>query len=444
MSDSLSRRHFLSLSALASTPLILPNSVWAAPPSERLNLGFIGMGTQNRGLLSNFLRQDGTQVMAVCDVDGNRRENAQETVEKYYNEHKPDGWKGCDAYNDFRKIIERDDIDAVVIATPDHWHAIITVAALNSGKDVYCEKPLTHNIHEAISVMNAVTSNKSVLQTGSMQRSMKEFRVACELVQNGAIGTVSHIECSFGPPARPCDLPEESMEPGLDWKMWLGPAKMRPYHSKLSPRGVHKHFPDWRSYREFGGGMVTDWGAHHLDIAQWGLGMDDSGPVKVVPPKDVEKAKNGAQLTYANGVSVVHGGTIGVRFHGAEGEVAVDRGRFAFKRHGKTVSRFLRREDGGSLERALVIAEREALTDSSKKLYKSNHHVQDFLNAVKSRTQPITHAGVGGRTAICCHLMNAAYYSGEMFYWDPAKLDFAYGTGKPEWLTRDYQAGWKV
>ena len=220
-------------------------------------------------------------------------------------------------YNDFREIIERDDINAVCIATPDHWHTIPVIAALETGKDVYCEKPLTHNIHEAIAIMNAVEAHKRVLQTGSMQRSMKEFRVACELVRNGVIGTIERVECSFGPPGVPCDLPEEEMEPGLDWNMWVGPAPMRPYNSILSPRGIHDHFPDWRNYREFGGGMVCDWGAHHLDIAQWGLGMDESGPVEVHPP-DEPAATEGAVLVYADGVRVLHKGGFGAHFYGSE------------------------------------------------------------------------------------------------------------------------------
>ena len=160
----------------------------------------------------------------------------------------------------------------MVIATPDHWHAIIAIAATDAGKDIYCEKPLTDTIHEARALVQAVRSQQRVFQTGSMQRSMPEFRTACELVRNGVIGKISRVEAGFGGPAKWCDLPAEPMEPGLDWDMWLGPAPLRDYNEILSPRGVNKHFPMWRMYREYGGGMVTDWGAHHLDIAQWGLG----------------------------------------------------------------------------------------------------------------------------------------------------------------------------
>jgi len=265
-----SRRNVIK--AVATMPFILPSRIWASetPPSDRLGVGFIGMGIQSRGLLNSFLHED-VQVLAVCDVDTTRREAARKKVDEHYAALPASGRPGCAAYDDFRELLARKDVDAVCIATPDHWHAIVTLAALRAGKDVYCEKPLTHNIHEAIEVMKAVDANRRVLQTGSMQRSMKEFRVACELVRNGAIGKVERILCSFGDPAVPCDLPEEPMEFGLDWDMWLGPAPARAYSSVLSPRGLHDHFPDWRLYREFGGGMVTDWGAHHLDIAQWGM-----------------------------------------------------------------------------------------------------------------------------------------------------------------------------
>jgi len=440
-----SRRSFLASAAAASVPFILPSRVWSAAtaPSNRLTMGFIGMGKQNRGLLQNFLRQD-TRVLAVCDVDKTRRESAMKIVDDFYQGQSGGSPGACAGYIDFRELIARKDIDAVCIATPDHWHAIITLAALQSGKDVYCEKPLTHNIHEALEVMKTVKARGRVLQTGSMQRSMSEFRVACELVRNGVIGKVQRVECSFGDPGRPCDLPEEAMEPGLDWDLWLGPAPKRPYNSVLSPRGVHDHFPDWRNYWEFGGGMVTDWGAHHLDIAQWGLGMDDSGPVEVLPAPEGTRAKRGVTMVYANGVTVVHKNGFGVDFFGSEGEVQVNRGQFTFTRNGELVSKFSRREDGGSLQSAIYKAEKAFLANAKVKLYRSESHTLDFLNCVKDRRQPITNESVGGHSVICCHLMNLAYYHGQKIQWDPAQNTFAGGTGDPAWLTRDYRSPWKV
>lgn len=443
-----SRRTFLkrAVASAAVAPFVLPSRIWAAEtkPNSRLTMGFIGMGKQNRGLLGGFLGQE-TKVLAVCDVDTTRREAAQKRVDEYYAQKGEQGGS-CAAYNDFRELIQRKDIDAVCIATPDHWHAIITVEALRAGKDVYCEKPLTHNIHEAVEVIRAVDATGRILQTGSMQRSSKEFRVACELVRNGAIGKVERVECSFGDPGIPCNLAEEPMEPGLDWNLWVGPAPMRPYNSVLSPRGVHDHFPNWRTYREFGGGMVTDWGAHHLDIAQWGLGMDDSGPVEVLPPETPD-AKRGAKLVYANGVTVEHKNGFGAHFYGTEGEVQVNRGKFTFKRGAEMIASFTGSEEERkktSCAAQVQIAERDFLKDAKIKLYDSKNQLWDFLECVQSRKKPICNEQVGGRSAICCHLMNQAYYHGQKLKWDPARFVFVEGTGDPAWLTRDYRSPWSV
>jgi len=237
----ISRRSFVHRMATATalSPFILPARIWAAETASNslINMAFIGMGIQNRGLLENFLWRK-IKVVAVCDVDTNRRQSAVKLVEKFHAEHPEKGASVCTGYGDFREIMARKDVDAVCIATPDHWHALITLAALRAGKDVYCEKPLTHNIQEAIEVMAAVKRYDRVLQTGSMQRSMGEFRVACELVRNGVIGKLTHVTCKVGEPGRPCDLTEEPVEPGLDWDRWVGPAPLRPYNSVLSPRGV--------------------------------------------------------------------------------------------------------------------------------------------------------------------------------------------------------------
>jgi predicted dehydrogenase len=447
------RRQFIRAAAAATAaPFILPGRVWSADaaPSSRITMGFVGMGKQSKHLLGAFMGQPGVQVVAVCDVDKNRRESAQKRVQEKYSKTKPEGWSGCDAYNDFRELLARKDIDAVCIATPDHWHAFITAAALKAGKDVYCEKPLTHNIHEALTVIDAVKANNRVLQTGSMQRSMGEFRVACELVQNGVIGKISRVECQFGGPPRPNDLAEESAEPGLDWDRWLGPAPVKPYSSVLSPRGVHDHFPLWREYSEYGGGYVTDWGAHHLDIAQWGLGMDENGPVEVRPPANapdmIAQKKNlkldGCELVYSNGVIVQHKQKgFGVHFFGENGEVKVNRGQFEVILGGKTVAK---KDEKGSVERTYLTAEKEFLKDAKIKLYKSSDHIADFVSCVRSRKKPNTHEGIGGGSAIVCHLMNIGYLTGKTFKWDPAKHAFAGGTGDPKYLTRDYRGDWKV
>ena len=344
-----SRRNFLKTSAAAATgPFILPSHIWAADtqPNDRITMAFIGMGKQNKGLLNNFMGQE-IQAVAVCDVDTTRRNIAKAKVDQTQKN------QDCKAVVDFEEITEDKSIDTVCIATPDHWHAVITLSALNNGKDVYCEKPLTHNIHEAIEVMKAVEKNKSVLQTGSMQRSSSEFRIACELVRNGVIGDIKNVDVSFGSPGRPCDLETEEMEPGLDWDRWLGPAQVRGYSSVLSPRGEIKRFPRWRDFLEYGGGKVTDFGAHHIDIAHWGLGVDDTGPIEAIPPENWKqwKSKRGAQLAYANGATVTHKDGFGIHFFGTDGEVKVNRGAFALIHKGKEIAKFEKRSDKGFVRR---------------------------------------------------------------------------------------------
>jgi len=434
------RRSFLKqAAALSAVPFILPSKVWSAEvnPSERLTMGFIGTGKQNNHLMNSFIQRPNVRVVAVCDVDTTRRTAAQARVNEFYTGRPELGSADCAAYNDFLELIARDDIDAVCIATPDHWHAIQVIAALKAGKDVYCEKPLTHNVHEAVEIMKAVKKYKRVLQTGSMQRSMEEFRVACELVRNGAIGKISHVECSFGSPGVPCDLPEEAMEPGLDWERWVGPGPMRPYNSVLSPRGNHDHFPMWRLYKEYGGGMVCDWGAHHLDIAQWGLDMDDSGPIRVEPAAD-PAAVEGGILHYKGGIPVYHKSGFGVHFHGADGEVKVNRGQFEFWLGGQQIAA------DASLEGRVVHVQKEYLANAKVKLYESRDHIADFLECVVSRKKPITNEIVGGRTAIACHLLNQAYYNHATIEWKPKRMKFARNGGKAEWLTREYRGPWTV
>jgi predicted dehydrogenase len=211
---------------------------------------------------------------------------------------------------------------------------------------------------------------------------------------------------------------------------------------------MHDNFPDWRNYREFGGGMVTDWGAHHLDIAQWGLGMDDSGPVEILPPA-AEGKKRGAKLVYADGVTVEHTNGFGVEFFGTEGVVQVNRGKFTFKRGDEMIASFTgkkgdAKESETSLAAEVQKAEKAFLQNAKVKLYVSNNHMTDFLQCIRERRKPITSEQVGGHSAICCHLMNLAYYHGQKLKWDPAKFQFVGATGDPKWLTREYRSPWKV
>lgn len=445
----LPRRRFLKNAALlAAAPLILPGRVWAGQtaPGRRLTIGCIGMGKMMGTHLGRILPRDDVQVVAVCDVDTTRREHAQRRVDEAYSVAAGTTYKGCAAYNDFRELLARPDIDIAIIATPDHWHAYIAIAAVNAGKDVYCEKPLTYNIREAVELLKAVRRNGRVLQVGSQQRSSMEFRVAAELVRNGVIGKVHAVNVSFGDPARPYAEPAEPLEPGLDWNLWCGPGPLVNYNPMLSPRGVHDHFPKWRETWEFGGGMITDWGAHHIDIAHWGLGVDESGPVEVRAPQNWETAKRGAQLVYADGAVLTHVKGRGVSFYGTEGEVHVNRGKFEFVLAGKTLHRFWDKEvdKGTSLEREVTLTEREQLAGAKVRLQRSKGHFQDFVDAVASRGRPICDVAIGTSSVIACHVMNFAYRFGANAHWDPVRNRFVRG-GRSRWLTRDrYRDRWKV
>jgi predicted dehydrogenase len=428
--SGMNRRDFMKAAIVAGVPLVVPRAALGddkkAAASERLNIGLIGMGTQNRGHLGHFLGQKDVQVVAVCDVDTTRRENAKNTVEKSYAEKIKSGeYKGCAAYVDFHELIGRKDIDAVCIATPDHWHAIPCLEACKAKKDIYCEKPLTLTIREAKALIDAVRKHERVFQTGSQQRSSNEFRTACELVRNGKIGKLKTVYVDVGDPSKPCDLPEEKLEEGLDWERWLGPAPKRPYSSVLSPRGVHQGFPAWRNYQEYSGGMMTDWGAHHFDIAQWGLGMDESGPSEIIPPED-PKAKRGVKYLYANGVEMIHGQTPfeyepgkkghGVTFVGSDGKIFVDRG-------------FLHSDPADLLKLQLG--------DKDVRLYKSPGHQRDWLNCIKTRQKPICDVEIGARSVTVCHLGNLAYWNHKKLKWDAKEWKFIGDEEANKWLDRE-------
>jgi predicted dehydrogenase len=292
-------------------------------------------------------------------------------------------------------------------------------------------------------VMKAVKKNQRILQTGSMQRSSREFRVACELVRNGVIGRVQRTAVNIGGPGVSCDLPTEKMEPGLDWDMWVGPGPMRGYNSVLSPRGDHNHFPNWRTYKEYGGGMVCDWGAHMIDIIQWGLGMDDSGPVATIPNPD-PKAMSGAQLVYAGDVPMLHGSGMGASFYGSEGRVECHRGAIGLWLGDKLIAGKTDRKDKTvNLAKELDKLEGEYLKDAKVRLYRSESHIPDFLNSMRTRKKPCTHEVIGARSAIACHLLNQTYYNHTAIHWDPKKNAFAKG-GDLKWLTRDYRGAWSV
>ena len=424
--DRITRRGFVRgvAAATVAAPIIVPGSVLGGDekeaPSERLTLGFIGIGKMNRGHLGRFLGYSDVQVLAVCDVDTTRREHAKKTVEDRYS--KDATYKGCDAYVDYRELIARKDIDAVVIAAPDHWHTHPIVEACKAKKDIYCEKPLTLTIAEAKLSIDAVRKHDVVFQTGSQQRSGREFRLACELVRNGRIGKIQRVDVGVGGPSQWCDLPEEEMEPGLDWNFWLGQAPTRPYNAILSPRGVHDHYPRWRSYREYSGGSMTDWGAHHFDIAQWGLGMDESGPVEIIPPEDAG-ATTGVKYVYESGVEVIHGGTGGVTFVGTDGEIFVTRGKLSSK------------------PEEII---KQPIGDDEIHLYESPGHQRDWLDCIRARKRPICDVEIGARSVTVCHLGNLVYWNRRKLRWDPKKWEFPGDAEANGWRDRVRRDPWQL
>ena len=417
------RRSFLKTALVAGTaPLVLRSGLFAADaaPSRQITLGFIGIGKQGNGLLGACLPRADFRVLAVSDVDGTRRGLARKKVESHYAKAvKSDDYKGCDDYSDFRDLLARKDIDAVVIATPDHWHALIAIAAANAGKDIYCEKPMAHTILEGRAMVNAVRANQRIFQVGSMQRSMGEFRAACELIRNGVIGKVDKVDAAVGGPPIFCDLPEEKMEPGLAWDLWLGPAPLRPYNSILSPRGFPNGFPEWRHYREYGGGGVCDWGAHHFDIVQWAFGFDTSGPVEFFPTPD-PKGESGVRWRYATGLEVTHQHGNGITFYGDQGKLYVNRGKFQLWLNGQLKS--------GPMDDYSPLL-KELLPANAVRLYRSTNQITDWVKCMKSRQLPVCDVETGQRSATVCNLANLTYFNHQVIKWNPATESFVDGTG---------------
>lgn len=411
-STSKSRRNFIKKTAIGAIGFsIIPREVLGKgfiAPSDRINLGVIGLGKQIKGLSSNFIKGGGSQIIACSDVWSTKRIWFKEMVEKAYAKQKnQDQYNGIDMFPDYKELLSRADIDAVIIATPDHWHGIQAVDAMNAGKDVYCEKPLTHTITEGIELVETAEKTAKILQTGSMQRSWENFRKACELVRNGYLGEISKVLVNVGDPAVPYDLQAETIPAEINWEHWCGPAPLLNYNHRLAPSKNNVDFwPDWRLYREVGGGILADWGAHMFDIAQWGLGMDHSGPVTFNPPKD-RNAKRGMQMFYANGVEMVHedfGRGWGVRFIGSKGTIDISRDYFE------------------SNPKELMKIRDE---DISMPLYRvKKDHYEDWLDSIKSREQPICNADIGHRSATVCNIANIGYQLGRSLTWDPIEQHF--------------------
>ncbi|MBO4491486.1 MAG: Gfo/Idh/MocA family oxidoreductase [Lentisphaeria bacterium] len=505
--------------AKAGKKAVARKTVKVQPEAKKIRLAFIGYGIQARTvLIPNFIKQDSVIVKAVCDCDRVRREAGTEFVNKFYRENRKSKLAKCKAVADFRDILADEEIDAVCIATPDHWHAYIACAAMKAGKDVYCEKPLTYSVEESILVMKAQKKFKRVFQTGSMQRSWREFRTACMIVRNGFIGDVKYVDCNYGNasaqnnknisdfianlggPSHPhrffCqwDGPgkkvqsvkvESAPNADVDWDMWLGPAPWSPYSDQCAPRGVNKFYPMfWRFDDNYGTGYNGDWGAHHLDIAQWGLNLDKSGPVKVIcseEPHSVNpyhggRRQFGMKFIMANGTTIFHNpfGTWGTVFYGTKGIVAVNRGRIAvwLGRGVKPTAAIRKALEDASFSKmkkiAACLGQNYGFDPSQRKdnslaasldqldkyfkldkapvqLYKSALHEQNFIDCCISREITATPAETGARAAILCQLCNMSYVYDTGFDWDPVKCTFANGTGDPAWLKRPYNRnGWDI
>lgn len=425
------RRQFLR--GAAAAPFVFAGlRAHAARANDRLTLGFIGVGTMGRGHLGGFLGSTDVQVVAVCDVVAERRDDAKKMVEKRYAEEvKKGSYKGCDAYTDFREILGRKDIDAVVIATPDHWHALPCVEAARAGKHIYCEKPLTHTISEGRKIVETVKKAGVIFQTGSQQRSEfgNRFRTAVDYVRNGRIGKLKTIRIGDGVGAAPiaCDLPTEEVPAGTDWDRWLGPAPQRGYNAILCPKGIHSGFPRWRAYREYAGGYLADMGAHHFDIAQWALDMDGSGPVKIEPP---EKGEKGLKFTYASGIVMFHGADNVPKgkqndcvFEGTEGTIYVGR---------------------GGIDCDPVEILKTPLPEGGFRVYPSNSHKKNWVECIRAKKETICPAEVGHRSATVCHLANIAYLLRRPLRWDPAGERFVEDGEANKHLEREYRGPWKL
>lgn len=398
MTPLLTRRDFHRGAATAALTAALPSfsSRRSDPPVVRLAV--IGPGKRGMNLMRGAFLGNGFQVVAVCDVDSNRLDAAKTLADERHPNSK------CFATTRHEEAMDRKDVDAVVIATPDHWHAHQILDAAKRQKHIYCEKPLTLTLREAQLVIPAVQKAGVVFQTGSQQRTEygQKFVDACELIRNGRLGEVMTVHVGVGDPPVACTLGTEDMEPDLDWDRWLGPAPSRPYHSDLSPRGVHKHYPSWRRYWEYAGGGLADMGAHHFDIALWALGRDGSGPVEVHPPH-VAHAKTGASVVFDDGVRIVHGGRSGATFVGTEGVLSVDRGRI-----GADPTKLLE----------------EPLPEDAALLPRRPSHAQDWLQAIHGDDATTCPVEVGASSVAICHLLNVAYRLRRELRWDPENWRF--------------------
>ncbi len=450
--NNLTRRGFLKHAAAAAAtlgfPYVVPGSVFGAnAPSNRITMGCIGLGGMGTNDMRAFLGFDDVQIVAVCDpVTGSReyghwykngwqgnylgRVPAQKIIEDHYSRKKAGAdFAGCAGYVDFRELLARDDIDAVTIVTPDHWHAVMAIAAAERGRHIYCEKPMTLTIAEGRAMVEAVRRHGVVFQTGSHQQSNRHTRFGCELVRNGRVGELKRIIAPVGPNNRKGPGSGWKAMPipdGFDYDMWLGPAKWEPYHKN---RCLYM----FRFILDYSGGQTTNLGAHSLDMAQWGNGTDATGPVEVEDlggefPRDglfTTPTKIHFRARYANGVELICKtevkGWTGARFEGTDGWVQV--GRF------DTYPKSLKQS---------VIGPNEI------RLYDSSNHHRNFIDCIKTASEPAAPVEVGHRSATVCHLGNIAMTLKRKLKWDPVNEKFIGDDEANRMLDRPRRSPWHI
>ncbi len=429
----ISRRTFAKTAlGAALAPTIIPSRAWGSDetpaPSERINVGIVGLGGIGMGHVGRFLQAKGTQVVAVCDVHKIHyrdqpwekrapcgRDGAKAIVDDFYSEAVASGtYRGCDTHADFRELCARDDLDVVVVSTPDHWHARVTLEALRNGKDVYCEKPVTHLFREGQIIVAEVARRKAIFQTGSQQRSVPQLHHCVELIKNGHIGKLTHVEVGLpaGPNVAQGDPTITPPPEHLDYDLWCGPSEMLPYMRA-------RHHRWWRWHRAFGGGNIMDWIGHHNDIAHWAMGVERSGPVEVDATSgwtwpEFEGYNTPVQFEikcrYADGVttSISSKHQSGAKWYGEDGWIWGTRG------------------DDAASDPALLAKD---FDPGTVKAYASRNHVENFLDGVRTRTECIAPAEIGHRSVSPGHLGFVSQTLGRKIQWDPEREVI---TGDPE------------